>query len=127
MTMNRNSEVDAFMETVGHPQKEAVEYLRAVILEAEPELTEQVKWNAPSFCRDGTDRITFQLKSRDVQLIFHRGVAVKDDAATFSFEDPSGLLKWRTADRGLVTFKDLDDIKAHEEAFVGLVGRWVRA
>ncbi len=124
---NRNSKVDTFMETVEHPHKDAVDYLRTAILRAEPEVTEQVKWNAPSFCYEGTDRVTFQLKSKDVQLIFHRGVQVKDDAGEFAFQDDSGLMKWRSSDRAMVTFKDLADAQAHEAAFIDLVGRWIRA
>ncbi|WP_199548538.1 DUF1801 domain-containing protein [Streptomyces sp. N35] len=124
---NRSGKVDTFMETVEHPHKEAVEYLRTAILAADPDLTEQVKWNAPSFCYDGTDRITFQLKSPDVQLIFHRGAKVKDGTGDFSFKEDSGLMRWRSGDRATVTFKDLADVKAHEKAFIELVGRWIQA
>ncbi|MFE0107466.1 DUF1801 domain-containing protein [Streptomyces sp. NPDC059009] len=124
---NQNPKVDQFMETVEHPQKEAVAYLRAAVLKAEPGLTEQVKWNAPSFCHDGVDRVTFQLKAKDVQLIFHRGAKVKDGDAEFVFPDDTGLMKWRSSDRAVVTFQDLADAQAHEAAFLDLVGRWVRA
>ncbi|MFP3964929.1 DUF1801 domain-containing protein [Actinomadura fulvescens] len=124
--MNQNPEVDQFLRTLDHPQKEAVEYLRAVILNVDPQITEQVKWNAPSFCYDGVDRVTFQLKSKDVQFIFHRGAKVKD-GDSFTFQDDSGLMAWRSSDRAMVTFKDLADAKAHEEAFSSLVSRWMKA
>lgn len=123
--MNQNPEVDRLMQTFEHPQKEAIEYLRTVLLNVDPQITEQVKWNAPSFCYGGVDRVTFQMKSKDVQLIFHRGAKVKDDAS-FTFHDDSGLMKWRTNDRAMVTFKDLADAKAHEEAFSSLVSRWMK-
>lgn len=110
-----------------HPQKEAIEYLSAAILAADPQITEQVKWNAPSFCYDGVDRVTFQLKSEDIQLIFHRGAKVKDDTASFTFDDDSGLMDWRSPDRAVVTFKNLADVKANEETFLALVKRWIRS
>ncbi|WP_018349948.1 DUF1801 domain-containing protein [Longispora albida] len=122
-----SEKVDQLMATVTHPHKDAVEYLRTAILAADPEITEQVKWNAPSFCYEGTDRVTFQLKSPEVQLILHRGAKVRDDADTFSFHDDTGLMRWRSADRALVTFADLGDVKAHQEAFIALVQRWVKA
>ncbi|WP_207934629.1 DUF1801 domain-containing protein [Actinomadura sp. KC06] len=125
--MNQNPEVDRLMQTLDHPQKEAIEYLRTAILKVDPQITEQVKWNAPSFCYGGVDRVTFQLKSKDVQLIFHRGAKVKDDEIPFTFHDDSGLMKWRTNDRAMVTFKDLTDVTAHEEAFASLISRWMKA
>lgn len=94
---------------------------------ADPQITELVKWNAPSFCYDGVDRVTFQLKSKDIQLIFHRGAKVRDDAASFAFDDDSGLMDWRSSDRAVVTFKDLADVKAKEKAFVALVKRWIKS
>ncbi|MFB7733379.1 hypothetical protein ACFC08_03080 [Streptomyces sp. NPDC056112] len=52
---------------------------------------------------------------------------MKDDAASFTFDDDSGLMRWRSGDRALVTFKDLAEVKAQEATFIALVRRWVRA
>ncbi|MFF4764011.1 hypothetical protein [Streptomyces sp. NPDC001292] len=52
---------------------------------------------------------------------------MRDDAASFTFDDDSGLVQWRSSDRALVTFKDLSEVEAHETAFIDLVRRWVRA
>ena len=102
--------------------------MREIILSAHPGITEQIKWNAPSFCIDGDDRITFRLQPGDrVQLVFHRGARTRDDAATFSFEDGSGLLEWVARDRALVTFRGRDDVTAKRAAFKDLVRRWMIA
>ncbi|MGX1915952.1 DUF1801 domain-containing protein [Streptomyces phaeochromogenes] len=123
---NKNVEVDQFMAALDHPQKETVEYLRAAVLGSDPGITEHVKWKAPSFLRTGEDRVTFQLRAKQgVQLIFHRGAKVKDDRTDFRFSDDSGLLGWISSDRATVTFQDLDDVKANEDAFVTLVRSWV--
>ena len=51
---------------------------------------EHVKWNAPSFCYAGVDRVTFRLQPGNrLQLVLHRGAKVRDDAADFRFEDPT--------------------------------------
>ncbi|WP_373872464.1 DUF1801 domain-containing protein [Planobispora siamensis] len=74
-----------------------------------PEITERVKWNAPSFCHDGVDRVTFLLRSADrLQLVFHRGAKVRDDSAESSFEDPTGLMKWQAPDRAVVSLLRLN-------------------
>src|SRR3712207_5407309 len=89
---NRSQEVDRFMESLNHPLKEGVEQLRAAILESNDQITEHIKWNAPSFCYAGEDRVTFRLYPEDrVQLVFHRGAKVKSDAGDFEFDDDTGL------------------------------------
>ena len=48
-----------------------------------------------------------------------------DDAADFRFDDDSGVLDWVGPDRGVVTFRDLDDVAARQAAVVHVVNRWV--
>jgi malonyl CoA-acyl carrier protein transacylase len=72
--------------------------------------------------------VTFRLQPGDrLQLVLHRGAAVRDDAADFRFEDASGLLEWVAADRAVITFRDLDDVAAKQSAVVDVVNRWVAA
>lgn len=122
---NEHDQVDELMRGLDHGHKDAVEYLRSAILAADSRITEHVKWNAPSFCYDGVDRVTFQLKSPDVQLIMHRGAKVAEN--TVVFVDDSGLLDWRSGDRAVVTFSDLADVKAHEQAFIEVVKKWIQS
>ena len=56
-------EVDLFIEKTDHPQKQEITALRNIILNSDPEITEHIKWNAPSFCVNGEDRFTFKLNS----------------------------------------------------------------
>jgi hypothetical protein len=122
-----STEVRAFLEGLKHRRKDAVQAVREIVLSAHPEITERIKWNAPSFCIDGDDRITFRLQPRDmVQLVFHRGAGKRDDA-TFSFEDRSGLLEWVAKDRAVVTFGDREDVVAKREALRDLAKRWMTA
>lgn len=119
--------VDALMTALDHPMKPALQRLREIVLGADPAITEHVKWNGPSFCWNGEDRITANVRGRDaVMLVFHRGVAVKD-AAGFSFDDPSGLMKWAAPDRAVVTLKLMAEIDARAADLADLVRRWVRA
>jgi hypothetical protein len=121
-------DVDRFMAELDHPLKEGVVDLRRAILAADPGITEHVKWNAPSFRYAGEDRVTFQLRRPDrIQLVFHRGVRVRADSAAFVFEDPTGLMRWATPDRGILTFSDLGEVAAHTAAVGALAGRWVVA
>jgi hypothetical protein len=122
------AEVQAFLHSLEHGRKDEVEAVREITLSAHPGVTERIKWNAPSFCVDGDDRITFRLQPGDrVELVFHRGARRRGDAATFSFEDGSGILRWVARDRALVTFRNADDVEAKRAALKDLVHRWMIA
>ncbi len=109
---NRAEEVEQFLAALEHPLKEAIVAVRAAILDSDAKITERIKWNAPSFCYGGDDRVTFRLQPKGrFQLIFHRGAKVKDTAG-FEFKDSSGLLEWAAKDRGVVTLEDVKDAKA---------------
>lgn len=132
ITLKNNRNVAAtvdpreFLLEMKHSRKDEIEAVRAIVLSADSNITERIKWNAPSFCIDDDDRITFRLQPGDrVQLIFHRGAKKRTDSATFTFEDNSGLLEWAANDRAVVTFRDLDDIKSKSAALKGLVAQWM--
>lgn len=129
MSSNPSSaKVDAFLHASTHVRKPEIERLRRAILSADVELTEQVKWNAPSFCTGGDDRITFRLQPGDrVELVLHRGVRKRTDAETFEFADPTGSVRWITPDRGVVAFADAADTESRIAEVVVLVEAWIAA
>jgi hypothetical protein len=119
--------VEQFMLALDHPLKAEIEAVRSLVKGANAAITERIKWNAPSYCIDGDDRITLKLHPpRQIQLVFHRGAKVKD-ASDFTFTDESGLITWATVDRGLVTIRDMDDLKDKRSDLVALINRWVEA
>ena len=119
------STVDAYLDGLDHARKPEIEALRQLILDAVPGLSERIKWNAPSFGKGDDDRITMRLHPGDrLQLILHRGAnAGADDF--FRFEDPDRLLSWAAPDRGVVTFRDADDLAAKSAALGEVLRRWV--
>ncbi|MFP2956276.1 DUF1801 domain-containing protein [Myxococcus sp. 1LA] len=124
---NRSEEVERYMRALEHARKDEIERLRTAILAAHPGISERIKWNAPSFCFKGDDRVTFKLQPKDcVQLVFHRGTKVKDTQG-FTFEDDSGLLKWAAADRAVVTLRDSAEVNAKQQALCQVVVKWMVA
>lgn len=43
-------QVALFLKELEHPLKDEIEEVRKIILSAADDITEQIKWNAPSFC-----------------------------------------------------------------------------
>ena len=121
---NRSVEVERYLATLDHPMKSGVMRLRSAILDSNAGISECVKWNAPSFRYDGTDRVTFRLHPRgQCQLVFHCGARGRGE---FPLDDPGGLLVWRGPDRAVVSFADQAAIAAQQDAVVALVNAWVR-
>ena len=118
--------LEVYLAALDHPRKAEIEQLVALALGAAPGITGQVKWNAPSFCRDGDDRVTLRLQPPPtLQIIFHCGARAKE-AADFRFADESGLLQMVAVDRGVVKLRE-GDIAAHADDLKQLIARWMDA
>jgi hypothetical protein len=121
-------EVDAFMAALQHPLKAEVAALRAIVLAADPRVSEGIKWKAPSF-RLEDDFATFQLRRPDaVQIVFHTGAKARPGGPRpMAVEDPSKLLTWAASDRALAAFKDMGQVRRDEVALTALVRAWIAA
>jgi hypothetical protein len=119
-------QVAAFLENLEHPLKPEIEEVRKIILNTNSRLTEHIKWNAPSFCLQGDDRITFNLHGKDFfRLIFHCGVK-KTGIKEQLFQDESCLLTWVAPDRATAAFKDMADVKSKKGKLQAIVQKWLK-
>ena len=118
--------VDAFMRTLEHPQKSAIEAVRASILSADRSIAEGIKWNAPSFRTTEYFATTNLREKKGIGVIFHLGAKVRRlPPGGLVIDDPAGLLKWLGKDRAMVVFTNLEDIKAKKAAWVRIVQQWI--
>lgn len=117
--------VEAFRAGLETDALEVVDRLRQIIGGAHPGLSERIKWNAPSFAIGEDDLITLGLERKGgVRVVLHRGAKPKD-VSDFQFDDPTGLARWPTPDRGVVVFKDLASVEQRRDALQVLCARWV--
>jgi uncharacterized protein YdhG (YjbR/CyaY superfamily) len=64
--------VQEFIDTLDHPLKSEVQRIRETIKGVNPDITEEIKWNAPSFSYKGNYLVTFNLRAtQHVHLVFH--------------------------------------------------------
>ena len=119
--------VSASLRELDHPLKQEIEAVRQIILGVSPEIREGIKWNAPSF-RTTEYFATVNLRAKDgetrVWLILHTGAMAK--RKKMEITDSSGLLKWLTKDRCLVTFEDAKDIQDKRAALRAIIREWIR-
>ena len=99
--------VNAWMTKLDPEFKPAVDAVRKIIKAAGPQLTERIKWNAPSYYYK-QDIVTFgPAKAKDkVMLVFHHPTIVKIK---------SELLKGEYKDRRLTYFNSLKEIKENKK------------
>ncbi|MEP7042611.1 MAG: DUF1801 domain-containing protein [Dokdonella sp.] len=118
--------VEAFLATLDHPHKSEILAVRQIILDADPAITEGIKWNAPSF-RTSEYFATFHLRAKDgIQVILHLGAKTRDGSiAGGAIDDPASLLEWLGKDRATVKFHDRQDIGARRSAFTRLIHQWI--
>lgn len=119
--------VEDFIKTNSHPLKKEMLELRKIVKQSVPSLTEQIKWNAPSFCHGGDDKITFNLSKPDaILLIFHRGAKAKKVASKSPIlKANAALLEWPAPDRGILKFKSMNDVGALKSQLKTIVKEWI--
>ena len=117
MNGNRDSVVDAWFEKYDNPQKDLVQSVRQVILDADPRVTETIKWQAPTFLYRGNIASFYPKTKTHVSLMFHTGA---------SLPDPSGVLEGDGDTSRVLRILNHDDLTAKTAAIRGLVTSWIQ-
>ncbi|NOT35970.1 MAG: DUF1801 domain-containing protein [Saprospiraceae bacterium] len=126
---NKSKEVTLFLDEQNHPFRKEIEQLRNCILSASTSLTENIKWNGPSYCFDNADRITMRIQppTKKVQLIFHRGASKQTQPKDRLISNKSKMLVWKENDRAIVTFISLKDIENGKTELTTIINEWIKA
>jgi hypothetical protein len=125
--MKQAPSVEAYLAALDPAVRADIDRLRVLVLGADPGLTEEIKWNAPSFAHEGRDRVTLGLERKGgYRVVLHRGAKVVD-ADGFSFIDDTGLATWPAPDRGVIALKDRARIDSVSADITRLIGRWIAA
>lgn len=126
---SESHQVDAYMRTLKHPLAQVAEALRRIILSADSEIGEEIKWNAPSFFYTGPMKsfnpkeykrhvVVFNTHRKDsVRLVFPSGARIGDS---------SGLLCGDYADgRRLASFASMADVESNGPTLQQLIRKWL--
>ena len=125
-----SEDVSAFIKKTPTDVAKLLETIRRVILGTDKEISEQIKWNAPSFYYSGEmkafdakeykrDIVVYNLHKKEyVLLVFPSGAKINND---------SGLLEGDYKDgRRLLKIMDLKDLKAKEKNLQKALKDWLR-
>ena len=105
---NQTAQVDEFLDKLDHPFRAEVQMVREIIKKVNKDITEQIKWNAPSFSYRGETLVTFNLwEKKRIHLVFHNPVISRVK---------NKLLEGDYEHRRMAYFADLKDIQAKKPA-----------
>jgi uncharacterized protein YdhG (YjbR/CyaY superfamily) len=112
------SSVAAFMKELDHPLKEEVETIRGIIKGVNKDITEEIKWKAPSFSYQGEYLVTFNLRDmKRIHLVFHNPMIPKIK---------SHLLEGDYVDRRMTYFANMKDIKTNRAELESVLKQLVK-
>ena len=128
-TITDTEKVTQHISKLDKPVAEAVEAIRQIILSADKEIGEQIKWNSPSFYYTGEmkpfdpkeykrDIAVTNLHKGNLMLVFPTGAKVKDTTGLLEGNYPDG--------RRIVKFTGADDVKAKEKALKKVIKDWLK-
>jgi hypothetical protein len=112
--MSSNPEVDAWFAAYQHPAKEAMQRLRAVILE-DDRMSETIKWKSPTFMYKGNLASINPRTKSHVSLMFHTGASIPGKHPRLEGGgDTARYMK----------FADLADVDSAADALRAIVAAW---
>ena len=127
MTASRfDPAVTALLHANKHPLRKEIDLLRTIILGSDRSIEECVKWNAASFrTTEWFATLNGPKQVKEAMIILHAGAKVKGTDVKASMTDPTGMIKWLGADRGMITFASVKDIEAKRKELVAVIRAWI--
>jgi hypothetical protein len=112
--MNRNPDVDQWLDQTGHPQDAMMRRAREIILEADGRVTESIKWKTPTFAYDG-NIASFNPSRHLLSIMFHRGSEIPGEHPRL--EGDGRLVR-------TMRFADLGQLEAGRADLAAVVRAW---
>lgn len=114
--MPRSKEVDAWFAQRRPPAAAAMQRVRDVIHEADPRITEYVKYGSVQFGYDGDMATYVKHGEKTVSLMFNRGARIKGKFPHLEGTHPSG--RW-------LYFADTKEVDARAGELTQIVKAWI--
>ncbi len=106
--------VDTWMDSYDNPMKKVVQAMRKVIM-ADERVTEDIKWQAPTFMYKGNIASFFPRSKKHASLMFHKGAEI-----------PGVFPNLEGDGKESRSFKvaSLDDLEAKKDELTAIVNAW---
>ena len=126
--VSNKAQVTAHIKQLDPALGKIINSLRKIILQADPEVGERIKWNNPSFYYTG-DMKPFDPKEykREIMVMnLFKGRIMLVFPSGSKLNNQPGLLQGTYKDgRRVIVFKDAGDIKQHSDNLQFLIRDWI--
>jgi hypothetical protein len=112
--MNRDPEVDRWLDQAAHPLEATMRRARDIILGADERVTEAIKWKTPTFAYRG-NIASFNPSKHLLSIMFHRGAEIPGEHPRL--EGDGRLVR-------TMRFVDLDELEAGRADLEAAVRAW---
>jgi hypothetical protein len=124
-----SEQVSAYIQALEPSFGGIVEALRHIILSTDPDIGEEIKWNAPTFFYTGkmppSDPKAY--KKYIIVTNFHKGRMLLVFPSGAKINDTTGFLEGDYKDgRRLHYFKDMEDVVTHKNALQDVIKEWLK-
>jgi hypothetical protein len=113
-----SSVVDQWFSATEHPKKDLMQAVRKAVLEADPRVTETIKWKSPTFMYKGNLASIDPKARKHVAVLFHRGAEIPGDHP---------LLQGEGKLARFARFPDLDSAERGRDALIAVTRAWCDA
>jgi hypothetical protein len=115
---NKSEAVDAYMARLEYPLKAEVEAVRTIIKGINGDITEEVKWNAPSFSYKGAYLVTFNVRNpQRILLVIHHPAISRITSDWLEGDYPG---------RRLAYLAGMDDLQARKSELISIIQQLVK-
>lgn len=106
--INQTEAVGEFLQNLDHPFKKEIVMIREIILSVDPDITEEIKWAAPSFAYKGAGLLaTFNMwEKKKVHLVFPNSEITRVR---------SSILEGNNEKRRMAYFTDMKEIATKKD------------
>lgn len=115
--MSKQNEVDEYLTKKKHPLTKEIQRIREIIMQADSQMEECIKWSSPTFMYKGNMASFFMNAKKMVSLMFHKGALL---------DNPDGLLTGDGKEARVARFDNLADIESKKKALETLVKIWIK-
>jgi hypothetical protein len=121
--------VDAYTAELKHPLAGVAKALREIILKTDPDIGEEIKWNAPAFFYMGElppfnpkeykrHIVVFNFQKQEcIRLVFPSGARLKDKSGLLQGDYPDG--------RRLALFRNMREAESQKASLQRIVKQWL--
>ncbi len=123
-----SEKVDAYLQELDPKFAAIIEALRKLILSADKEIGEHIKWNSPAFFYSGTmkpfdpkeykrDLVVINIRKGLALLVFPTGAGIRKNTALLEGDYKDG--------RRMITFRTAEEVKQKGKALQDIIKEWL--